>query len=501
MRKVCGLCEQRCRPEDGGDSEGVWYCNACWETWDDKEDAEGQKESKASRLPARPRKKQKAAEKEEEGEVEEKPPWELWEDSGFDFSWGPAERGSTAERRAPLPEALTGELTGVVRNQSGKSGNFFIECAKVFDQYQRDACVRYNDIPEGMSIGDAIIFEIDPPFSEMTAPLAKNIRKAKGEARQAILARGFRGKENGKGSKGGWPKGGARCYTCGGDHLARDCPESRRGCYTCGGDHLARDCPENPKGKGGGKFGGKGSSKGSFWGWGKGPSVRMLGVVKKKSLESGRHFVLCQDISDVYNRDAQIPEDELPEGVKIGDRIAFDIDEAEGWRGAPLARNVKILGAGGGRKQQEEDRGDGEEYEVEGEEELEEGGQAEEEQEEEEEEVEEPLLGKEELDDEARLEKELAQLNALEQGDDVEAPAPAGRRKAGRDASTAEPVVEDEVEEPDSLEGWIAMQDTIFGDLPPLPRNWIRIRSKTKGLVYYYNTKNGQSTPNEPGRK
>eukprot|EP00428_Durinskia_dybowskii_P024995 CAMPEP_0170248610 /NCGR_PEP_ID=MMETSP0116_2-20130129/24100_1 /TAXON_ID=400756 /ORGANISM="Durinskia baltica, Strain CSIRO CS-38" /LENGTH=44 /DNA_ID= /DNA_START= /DNA_END= /DNA_ORIENTATION= len=34
---------------------------------------------------------------------------------------------------------------------------------------------------------------------------------------------------------------------------------SGKGCFNCGGDHLARECPE-----GGGKSGGKGGGKGCF---------------------------------------------------------------------------------------------------------------------------------------------------------------------------------------------------------------------------------------------
>jgi len=78
---------------------------------------------------------------------------------------------------------------------------------------------------------------------------------------------------------------------------------------------------------------------------------------------SGRHFVLCQDISDVYGKDCQIPEDEIPEGVelKCGDRISFEADEPdEGIERCPLARNIKLLtkrtnAAGDGDDEDEDD--------------------------------------------------------------------------------------------------------------------------------------------------
>mmetsp|Transcript_104695 Transcript_104695/g.291473 ORF Transcript_104695/g.291473 Transcript_104695/m.291473 type:complete len:92 (+) Transcript_104695:136-411(+) len=64
---------------------------------------------------------------------------------------------------------------------------------------------------------------------------------------------------------------GKGCFNCGGDHLARECPEGggygkkggkgkgggSKGCFNCGGDHLARECPDGPR-KGGGKKGGGG---------------------------------------------------------------------------------------------------------------------------------------------------------------------------------------------------------------------------------------------------
>merc|ERR1740121_2285724 len=87
----------------------------------------------------------------------------------------------------------------------------------------------------------------------------------------------------------------------------------------------------------------KGASKGYGY---KPETMRMIGIVKKKAT-SGRHFILCQDISDVYGKDAQIPVEEIPDGLKIGDRISFDVDEPPvGHRGTPLARNVRRLAAG-----------------------------------------------------------------------------------------------------------------------------------------------------------
>ena len=53
---------------------------------------------------------------------------------------------------------------------------------------------------------------------------------------------------------------------------------------------------------------------------------------------------------------------EIPEGLKIGDRISFDVDEPpEGHQGIPLARKVKRLAAS--TLKAAEDVGDGEEDE------------------------------------------------------------------------------------------------------------------------------------------
>merc|ERR1712232_276871 len=52
--------------------------------------------------------------------------------------------------------------------------------------------------------------------------------------------------------------------------------------------------------------------------------------------------------------------------------------------------------------------------------------------------------------------------------------------------------------DPDTVEGWAAAQQRLFGGLHPLPKGWIRMRSKTKGLIYYYNLDSGESKSTEP---
>lgn len=51
---------------------------------------------------------------------------------------------------------------------------------------------------------------------------------------------------------------------------------------------------------------------------------------------------------------------------------------------------------------------------------------------------------------------------------------------------------------PNTTEGWIKAQERLFGGLPPLPPGWIRMKSRSKKCIYFYNTKNGQSCSKEP---
>jgi len=108
-----------------------------------------------------------------------------------------------------------------------------------------------------------------------TVAMDEDTKEALADAREKTRMRMDRmGKGDGGGGGGFGGKGGRdqECFNCGGvGHLARDCPEPRKGkgrggyddrdrdrdmeCYNCGGmGHMSRDCPEPRKGKGkGGK--------------------------------------------------------------------------------------------------------------------------------------------------------------------------------------------------------------------------------------------------------
>eukprot|EP00435_Cladocopium_sp_Y103_P058902 s303_g20.t2 len=74
-------------------------------------------------------------------------------------------------------------------------------------------------------------------------------------------------------------------------------------------------------------------------------------------------------------------------------------------------------------------------------------------------------------------------------------PEPEGPPTQRRRTSSAERT---RAPEPSSKEEWIRAQYRLFGHLKPLPENWIRIKSKSSGNIYFYNTKTGESTFDEP---
>mmetsp|Transcript_25551 Transcript_25551/g.56329 ORF Transcript_25551/g.56329 Transcript_25551/m.56329 type:complete len:506 (-) Transcript_25551:141-1658(-) len=395
-------------------------------------------------------------------EVDEMNMWEEWQTNDFNYAqdhastskaesaegtgWAPSRNWGEA---TPLPEALQGKLIGVVRHQSNVSGHYFIECPEVVAEYKRDATIKLHDMPRGIGIGDAITFEISAPRGEDAAPISRNIRKATGEKAEAAIARGFARDRAFKGGKGF---------------------------------------------KGGGKY-----SRAPL------PTVRMKGIVKKKSNNTGRHFVFCQDIFDVCGQDAQIPVEEIPTTceLKVGDHISFDVEEfaAEGKGGSiPMARNVEVIGRPGRKTLlAAADMGDGED-ELDGEDLVLE--EAEDEEEPVQEEV--PVDDEGELEDAEsayRIEAEAAKAASARLQKKAKKAAEPKRPEASKKESSSKKVRAAEApaaEEPTSVEGWIAAQATLFAGESRLPKGWIRIRSKSKGLVYFYNVVSGQSSPIEP---
>jgi len=72
--------------------------------------------------------------------------------------------------------------------------------------------------------------------------------------------------------------------------------------------------------------------------------------------------------------------------------------------------------------------------------------------------------------------------------DDVK-PTPAGAK-----ASTPA-----QVQEPVSIDDWVAAQQRLFGHMPALPSGWIRMMSKSrKNVIYFYNVKTGESRGEAP---
>lgn len=58
--------------------------------------------------------------------------------------------------------------------------------------------------------------------------------------------------------------------------------------------------------------------------------------------------------------------------------------------------------------------------------------------------------------------------------------------------------VDDRVADPATPAEWAAKQHLLFAGMPELRKGWIRIRSKSKGDLFYYNTTTGESVYEEP---
>eukprot|EP00434_Breviolum_minutum_P035396 symbB.v1.2.031333.t1/scaffold3624.1/size53936/3 len=171
--------------------------------------------------------------------------------------------------------------------------------------------------------------------------------------------------------------------------------------------------------------------------------IRMLGSVQKPGA-NGRFSVFCQDISDVYGRDAEIPPEHAPSTLQVGDRISFTVQELEGTMtnsGPIWAKDVQVLGSGSLSKPPA--LGDGED--LEGADEL-------------------------ELKDDG---------GETDEGEDVALEV--------LDDAFADELQDAKAKMPNTPEEWQAAQSRFFSGRPKLRPHWIRIRSKSTGKVYFYN--------------
>jgi len=319
--------------------------------------------------------------------------------------------------------------------------------------------IRSFEMPEELGIGDVISFLVVPPGNDYNAPLASKVKRASKEDAEVAISRGIR------------RRGAGGCV------LEGRVPVPKRR------HKVASDVP----------------------------TMRMVGIVKRQSANSGRHFILCQDISDVYGKDAQIAPEQVPAGgLKVGDKISFDVDEPSSTATSvqtPMARNVKVVGPSGGKKKAvvQDDAGDGEDIAEAADAEdmgADAGADAEAWDDEPNEETTIAPEDMAEVDAADQLERDLAKRGGGEEsqlteawcrknwGDGKEAKKEPQKPKVLKAAAP--------VKEPTTPEEWAAQQSRLFPNHPKLKKGWIRIRSKTKGLVYYYNTRNGESTPVEP---
>merc|ERR1719215_273997 len=80
------------------------------------------------------------------------------------------------------------------------------------------------------------------------------------------------------------------------------------------------------------------------------------------------------------------------------------------------------------------------------------------------------------------------------QGLHFDRPRPTAQQEKKVDLKVTDVVVP----EPSSTAEWAKRQDELFPGKSKLPANWIQIRSKSQNNVYFYNTKSGDSSFEEP---
>eukprot|EP00435_Cladocopium_sp_Y103_P024017 s1405_g5.t2 len=211
--------------------------------------------------------------------------------------------------------------------------------------------------------------------------------------------------------------------------------------------------------------------------------LRMSGTVKRHML-NGRF----SEISGVHGRDAEIPPEHVPMNLKVGDHVSFIVRDLEDQQSSmPIwAKNVQVLSSAPVRAPA----------------------------------LRAPALRAPAKMADAKAVVDLTEEDAVEVIDEAKAaPAkaanggssPSQRKEAPVEAKAAavkaakggsSPTQEKEapLQEriPATPEQWAAAQSKFFPGSHKLRPNWIRIRSKSTGEVYFYNMVSGVSTDEEP---
>mmetsp|Transcript_15814 Transcript_15814/g.31047 ORF Transcript_15814/g.31047 Transcript_15814/m.31047 type:complete len:206 (-) Transcript_15814:30-647(-) len=74
------------------------------------------------------------------------------------------------------------------------------------------------------------------------------------------------------------------------------------------------------------------------------PTKEYEGSLKSLSSRNGYGFIVCQEAHSVYGRDVYLPEENVPQGAEVRDRLKFTITLSS--KGHPQALNVRIVGRG-----------------------------------------------------------------------------------------------------------------------------------------------------------